>query len=42
MATLNYLAGRKKYSRPQALLFSNNPGTLLSGTNGPTHVPSGY
>ena len=42
MATLNYLAGRKKYSRPQALLFSNNPGTLLSGANGPTHVPSGY
>jgi hypothetical protein len=42
MATLNYLAGRKKYSRPQALLFSNNPGTLVSGPNGPTHVPSGY
>jgi hypothetical protein len=42
MATLNYLAGRKKYSRPQALLFSNNPGTSLSGTNGLTLVPSGY
>ena len=42
MATLNYLAGRKKYSRPQALLFSDNSGTLVSGSNGLTHVPSGY
>ena len=42
MATLNYLAGRKKYSRPQALLFSDNPGTLVAGSNGLTHVPSGY
>ena len=42
MATLNYLAGRKKYSRPQALLFSDNSGTLVSGPNGLTHVPSGY
>jgi len=25
MATLNYLAGRKKYGRPQALLFADSP-----------------
>lgn len=28
MATATYLANRKKYSRPQAVLFANNPGTL--------------
>jgi hypothetical protein len=42
MATLNYLAGRKKYSRPQALLFADFPGTLITGPNGPVHVPEGY
>ncbi len=26
MATVNYMQGRKKYSRPQAFLFANNPG----------------
>jgi len=42
MATLDYLAGRKKYSRPQALLFSDKPGTLVSTANGLVHVPVGY
>jgi hypothetical protein len=28
MATPNYLIGRKKYGRPQAMLWSENPGTL--------------
>lgn len=28
MATATYLVNRKKYSRPQAVLFANNPGTL--------------
>jgi hypothetical protein len=41
MATLNYLAGRKKYGRPQALLFADTPGTLIQGENGMTHVPDG-
>jgi hypothetical protein len=41
MATLNYLAGRKKYGRPQALLFADTPGTLIQGANGMTHVPDG-
>jgi hypothetical protein len=26
--TVEYMAGRKKYTRPQALLFANNPGTV--------------
>jgi hypothetical protein len=37
MTTANYLAGRNKYGRPQALLFSNNPGTLDNGF----YVPNG-
>jgi len=28
MATPSYLLGRKKYARPQAMLWSENPGTL--------------
>ena len=28
MATQAYMTGRRKYARPQALLFSENPGTL--------------
>jgi hypothetical protein len=42
MATLNYLAGRKKYGRPQALLFADTPGTLVQGTGGMIHLPDGY
>lgn len=30
MATADYIDGRIKYRRPQAILFSNNPGTLVS------------
>lgn len=28
MASVDYFLGRKRYGRPQAMLFSNNPGTL--------------
>jgi len=37
MATLDYMAGRKKYQRPQALLFADNPGTIIDGF----YVPNG-
>ena len=37
MATNNYMAGRKKYSRPQAMLFADNPGTKIDGF----YVPDG-
>jgi len=33
-----YLAGRKEYSRPQAILWSENSGTLIDGV----YVPTGY
>lgn len=39
MATANYMAGRKKYNRPQAVLWSENSGML--GQNG-LYIPSGY
>ena len=38
MATAAYLTGRKRYQRPQALLWSENPGTLVDGL----YVPTGY
>jgi hypothetical protein len=31
MATLDYMNGRRKYQRPQALLFADNPGTIIDG-----------
>lgn len=36
MATSTYMNNRKKFQRPQALLFSNNSGTLDSGFYIPT------
>jgi hypothetical protein len=36
MATANYMVGRKKYTRPQAVAWSNNPGTLVDGLYIPT------
>jgi hypothetical protein len=38
MATSAYLEGRARYKRPQAILWSENPGTLVNGL----YVPNGY
>jgi hypothetical protein len=38
MATNTYMSGRKKYSRPQAMLFADNPGTKVNGF----YIPDGY
>lgn len=38
MATNLYMTGRKKYSRPQGMLWSENPGKLSSGS----YIPDGY
>lgn len=38
MATGAYLTGRRRYQRPQALLWSENPGTLVNGV----YLPTGY
>jgi hypothetical protein len=38
MATSAYLTGRKKYQRPQGILWSDNAGTLSNGI----YVPNGY
>lgn len=47
MATGLYMAGRKKYQRPQALLWADNPGTLVTLNAGTEDeellfVPDGY
>ena len=36
MATVAYISGRKRYQRPQAILWSENPGTLVNGLYVPT------
>jgi hypothetical protein len=38
MATSGYMTGRKRYQRPQAVLWSDNAGTLSNGL----YVPTGY
>ena len=38
MATSAYITGRKRYQRPQAILWSDNSGTLTNGL----YVPNGY
>jgi hypothetical protein len=38
MATSGYITGRRRYQRPQALLWSENAGTLVDGV----YVPTGY
>jgi hypothetical protein len=41
MTTYNtsaYMLGRKKYQRPQAMLFADNPGILVDGL----YIPEGY
>jgi hypothetical protein len=38
MATAAYLTGRRRYQRPQAILWSENPGTLVDGI----YLPTGY
>lgn len=38
MATAGYITGRKRYQRPQGILWSNNSGTLSNGL----YIPNGY
>ena len=43
MADLSYMQGRKKYARPQAMLWANNPGTVVEDedTGEFFHIPLG-
>ena len=38
MATSTYLSGRKRYNRPQGVIWSNNPGQLSGGVIVPTGI----
>lgn len=38
MATNQYMSGRKKYSRPQGMLWADNPGKTENGL----YIPEGY
>lgn len=39
MATHEYMSGRKKYQRPQGLIFADNPGTLIEVNVGTPELP---
>ena len=41
MATSTYMTGRKTYGRPQAMLWADNPGTLVNGLYIPTGLEIG-
>jgi len=42
MASIEYLSGRQKYQRPQAMLWANNPGTVVEDQSGKVfHIPLG-
>jgi len=43
MSTVSYITGRRKYSRPQAMLWANNSGTLVEASPGGNklYVPTG-
>jgi hypothetical protein len=41
MATSAYLTGRRRYTRPQGILWANNAGTLSNGLYVPTGVEVG-
>jgi hypothetical protein len=38
MTSANYMLGRKRYARPQGMLWADNSGTLVDGL----YVPNGY
>jgi hypothetical protein len=38
MSSISYINGRKKYQRPQAMLWANNPGRTVGGL----YIPNGY
>jgi hypothetical protein len=47
MTTAAYMSGRQKYQRPQAMLWANNPGTLVlsdpeDSESNSIYVPAGY
>jgi hypothetical protein len=40
--TAEYIVGRKKYQRPQAMLWADNAGTLSANGSAPFYVPLGF
>lgn len=43
MTSTEYMLGRNKYGRPQAIMFSENPGTLFTDDNGiQFYLPNGF
>ena len=44
MSTVSYITGRRKYQRPQAMLWANNSGTLVEESPGGNklYVPTGF
>lgn len=42
MPSANYMIGRRKYSRPQAMLWAENPGTIQTLDGEQFYVPVGF
>lgn len=42
MPSANYMIGRKKYARPQAMLWAENSGTIQTLDNEQFYVPQGF
>jgi hypothetical protein len=41
LASIEYITGRRKYTRPQAMLFANNSGTVVTSGGQQFYVPLG-
>lgn len=42
MTDIAYITGRRKYARPQGMLWADNPGTVVTSGNGIYYLPNGY
>jgi hypothetical protein len=42
MATVSYMTGRRKYARPQGMLWADNPGTVVTSGGSVYYLPNGY
>ena len=42
MASAEYILGRKKYARPQAMLWAENPGSIVTSGDTQYYAPDGY
>jgi hypothetical protein len=42
MTDIAYMTGRRKYARPQGMLWADNPGTIVTSSTDIYYIPNGY